>query len=102
MQDVSVEIPEYQEEEGWQPPIITEFAPEDEEDEQAPEKIQSVADVFFMQYIGCIIILTALLIVRILDEPTFRHTTELFLNYSRMPSETWAVQAVEAIRNLWS
>ena len=99
MQDVSVNIPEYQEEEGWQPPVITEFVPE--EDEQAPEKIQSVADVFFMQYIGCIIILTVLLIVRILDEPTFRNTTEIFLNYSRMPSETWAVQAVEAIRNLW-
>ncbi|MEE5992000.1 MAG: hypothetical protein V3G42_02025 [Oscillospiraceae bacterium] len=100
MQDVSVNIPEYQEDEGWQPPMITEFAPE-ETDEQAPEKIQSVADVFFMQYIGCIIILTVLLIIRILDEPTFRHMAELFLNYSRMPSETWAVEAVEAIRNLW-
>ncbi len=100
MQDVSVNIPEYEAEEGWKPPVITEFAPE-EEDEQAPEKIESVADVFFMQYIGCIIILTVLLIVRILDEPAFSHTAEQFLNYSRMPSEQWAVQAVEYICNLW-
>ena len=98
MQDnhVILEIPgQIENEDGeteWQPPVLRHAEPS--------EKIRSrrCADVFFMQYIICIFLLTILFAVRFYDESVFQNTVHLFETYSHAPSEPWLVEFLESIK----
>lgn len=98
--DVILEIPEQLEDEDgeleWQPPVLKKA--------ELTEKkhLQSCADIFFMQYVVCILILTALFAVRIYDESIFQNTVNLFESYSHAPSEPWVEQLISLVKSLWS
>lgn len=93
MEKVTVEIPAHPE--GvWAPPVLHGEPPE--------EKPQSAADVFFAQYVVCILLLTLLLVLRLYDEGAFVQVTETFRSRTAAPSEAWAEAAAAAVRSLWS
>ena len=98
--DVVLEIPEQIEnadgELEWQPPVLRHAEPSEK------KHSQSCADVFFMQYIICIFLLTILFAVRLYDESAFQNAVHLFENYSHAPSEPWMEQLINSIQNLWS
>lgn len=93
--DVILEIPgQTQDESGetaWQPPVLRHAEPS--------EKIRSrsCADVFFMQYVICIFLLTILFAVRLYDESIFQNTVHLFETYSHAPTESWLAGFLELI-----
>lgn len=97
MEDVIVEIPA--EEAEWQPPVL-----KTEVREEQPEtgSGQSVADVFFMQYVICILLMTLLLVVRLYDEALFRSVTDTFQARTHAPSAPWAEELLLMVKNLWS
>lgn len=97
MEDVIVEIPA--EEAEWQPPVLkTELR----EEHPPKESGQSAADVFFMQYVICILLLTLLLVVRLYDEALFKSVTDTFQARTHAPSEPWAEELILMVRGLWS
>ena len=96
-EDTILEIPERTEEEpGWQPPVLTKA--------EIPENphSQSCADVFFVQYIICILLLTALFAVRLYDANVFRDTVNLFDERSHADSEPWILHLIELVKSLWN
>lgn len=99
MEDVIVEIPQPSEETPWEPPVL-----KTEVHEGKPEKkdVQSAADVFFMQYVICILVLTLLLVIRLYDEELFRDVTNTFSERMHAPSVPWAENLVQTVRGLWS
>ena len=101
MDNVIVEIPEG---ETWEPPALTEAQPVAEEPpEPAPSAApDSAADVFFMQYAVCILLLTAVLVLRVLDASTFGNTLETFRNNTACPDEPWVTGLFRYIGSLWS
>ena len=101
MDNVIVEIPEG---ETWEPPALTEAQPVAEEPpEPAPSAApDSAADVFFMQYAVCILLLTALLAVRLFDESVFHSTMETFRTRTQSPAEPWVTELFRFIGSLWS
>ena len=91
------EVPESQEDGAeWQPPVLKKAELSEK------KQLQSCADIFFMQYIICILILTALFAIRIYDESIFQNTVNLFENYSHAPSEIWVEELINWLKNLWS
>ena len=98
MEDVIIEIPEMPqvtEEVTWVPPVIT------EQPQETQPRVQSTADVFFMQYILRILLLTLLLVIRLYDEGVFTEVTESFRSGTAAPSEPWAEAFVTMVQNLW-
>ncbi|MCR4646891.1 MAG: hypothetical protein K5695_16045 [Oscillospiraceae bacterium] len=93
MDNAIIEIPD--DRDTWEPPVVHAVKP-------AEEPPQSPADVFFAQYIVCILLLTVLLILRLYDEGLFDDVTGLFRSRSGAPSEPWAEAAASALRSLWS
>lgn len=94
MEDVIVEIPQAAKD-TWIPPVLTE-KPQEEHG-----RVQSTADVFFMQYMICILLLTLLLVIRLYDEGVFTEVAENFRNSTAAPSEPWAESFLTMVRNLW-
>ncbi|MDE5767801.1 MAG: hypothetical protein K2H29_03765 [Oscillospiraceae bacterium] len=92
---VILEIPgQIENEEGeteWQPPVLRHAEPS--------EKIRSrrCVDVFFMQYVICIFLLTILFAVRLYDESIFQNAVHLFETYSHAPTEPWLAGFLEWI-----
>jgi len=96
-EEIILEIPEPSEDSpGWQPPeLIKAEIPE-------KENTQSCADVFFVQYVICILLLTALFSVRLYDENVFRNTVKLFQAQTHADSEPWVLSLIALVKNLWS
>lgn len=98
--EIILEIPEQIEtEEGeseWQPPVLKKAELTEK------KQLQSCADVFFIQYITCVLILTALFAIRIYDESIFQNAINLFENYSHAPSEIWIEELINWVKNLWN
>lgn len=94
-EEVILEIPEQDEEfPEWQPPILKKA--------EIPEKKQSCADIFFMQYVICIVLLTILFSVRLWDGQSFQNAVDQFEAYTHMPSEPWVLTAIEWVKQLWN
>lgn len=91
MEEVIVEIPE---EQRWEPPVLTEETP-------APEEHSSPADVFFMQYAVCIIVLTTLLILRLCDNAAYTSVTDTFREQSSAPDLPWTQALIDLVGSLW-
>ena len=93
MEEAMVEIPGTEAENGWQPPVV----------KAAPEAPPCpAADVFFMQYAVCILLLTAVLVLRVLDAGAFGNTMETFRDHTACPDEPWVTGLFWYIGSLWS
>ena len=91
MEEVIVEIPE---EQHWEPPVLMESEPE-------PTERSSPADVFFMQYAVCIIVLTTLLILRLCDHDAYTSVTDTFREHSSAPDLPWTQSLMDLAGGLW-
>ncbi len=96
MEETKIEIPEITEESGWQPPIIQ------QEKTKRRQKTQHCTDVFFVQYVICILLLTGLFAVKIYNESLFSGLLTQFCSQTQAPSEPWAQAAAEQLQDLWS
>jgi hypothetical protein len=90
MNDVIVEIPE---EQSWEPPVLRESDPEPEH--------HSMADIFFMQYAVCILVLTTLLLLRLFDQSAYTQVTDTFRTQSSAPDLPWTEQLFGLAGSLW-
>ncbi|MBE6875933.1 MAG: hypothetical protein E7496_04295 [Ruminococcus sp.] len=94
--EIILEIPEQNpgEEEAseWIPPEKTEV----------PEKKQSCADVFFIQYIICIVVLTILFAVRLWDVQSFQNAVNQFESATHADSLPWILDIIEQVKQLWN
>ena len=95
MEQVIVDIPQVQDEPKWTPPAV-------ELQEEPGERVQSAADVFFMQYAVCILLLTALLLLRLCDREAGDSVTAAFRAQSSAPDAPWVTQFMALIGGLWS
>jgi len=94
-ENVVLEIPELNEDSPeWMPPVLKK--------EKVPEKKQSCADIFFMQYVICIIILTILFSVRLWDGQSFQEAVHQFSEYTHADSESWLISLIEQVKQLWN
>lgn len=90
MEEVIVEIPE---EQHWEPPVLTK--------EAENEEPSSPADVFFMQYAVCILVLTALLVLRLCDQSAYTSVTDTFREQTSAPDLPWTQQLIALVGSLW-
>lgn len=90
MEQVIVDIPK---EETWKPPVLRE--------EDIPEDHTSAADVFFMQYAVCILVLTAVLFLRLLDQSACSSVVGTFREQSAAPDLPWTDALISLIAGLW-
>ena len=93
MEQVIVDIPK--EAETWEPPVLRTETPE-------PETQPSAADVFFMQYAVCILVLTALLILRLCDQNAYADVLGTFRAQSAAPDLPWTDALVTFVGSLWN
>ena len=96
--EVILEIPEQNPEDEktseWIPPVLKKAEP--------PEKKQSCADVFFIQYIICIVILTILFSVRLWDVQSFQNVVNQFESEMHKESLPWVLDIIERVKQLWN
>ena len=97
-EEVILEIPQQDENQDsaeWQPPVLRK--------EPIPEKkLQSCADVFFVQYLICIILLTIIFSVKLWDEQSFQNVVNQFSEQIHKPSELWVLSLIEWVKQLWN
>ncbi|MBR1528210.1 MAG: hypothetical protein IJ642_02770 [Oscillospiraceae bacterium] len=94
-ENVVLEIPELNEDSPeWVPPVLKK--------EEVPEKKQSCADVFFMQYVVCMIVLTVLFSVRLWDEQSFQEAVSQFSVQIHADSESWLIALIGQVEQLWN
>ncbi len=91
MAEVIVDIPN--ESENWEPPVLCE-KPEQEETHRA-------ADVFFMQYTACILVLTALFLLRLCDQNAYGGVVDTFRAQTSEPDLPWVSQLIALVGELW-
>ncbi|MBR1554090.1 MAG: hypothetical protein IJ644_01715 [Oscillospiraceae bacterium] len=96
--EVILEIPEQNPEEEeaseWIPPVLKKA--------ENSHKKQSIADVFFIQYIICIVILTVLFSVRLWDEQSFQNAVNQFESATHAESLPWVLDIIEQVKQLWN
>lgn len=93
MEETVMEIPERTKGEEWQPPVLK---------RQRTDSQQSMADVFFVQYAVCILLLTVLFVIRLCDEEMFRTILVQFRTRTHAGTEEWILQLAEFLHQLWS
>ena len=99
-EDVILEIPEQENSENdelqeWTPPVLRKV--------KIPvRKQQSCADVFFIQYVVCIVILTILFSVRLWDEQSFQNAVQEFVQGIHADSEPWVLSFIVWVKSLWN
>lgn len=96
MEETIIEIPQTDPEEGWQPPVLAHAEPDKR------RKQQRYSDVFFIQYVICLLLVTGVYIIRLLDGTCFERITQLFLDLTHMPTMMWITEAFAFIQNLWN
>ncbi len=96
MEETIIEIPQTDPEEGWQPPVLTYAEPDKK------RKEQRYSDVFFIQYVICLLLVTGVYIIRLLDGTCFERITKLFLDLTHAPTPAWITEAFAFIQNLWN
>ena len=97
-EEVVLEIPEQnpteEKPEEWIPPVLRKS--------EIPEKKQSCADVFFMQYLVCIIVLTILFSVRLWDGQSFQNAVAIFNTQIHAESAQWILDFLEWVKQFWN
>ncbi|MBR7083759.1 MAG: hypothetical protein IKI37_01030 [Oscillospiraceae bacterium] len=97
-EDVILEIPEQEDSENdelpeWTPPVLRKT--------EIPER-QSCADIFFIQYVVCIVILTILFSVRLWDEQSLQNAVHEFVQGIHADSEPWVLSFIAWVKSLWN
>lgn len=96
MEETVIEIPEAAPEEGWQPPVLT------QQKSEKPPKIQSCADVFFIQYVVCILLLTAVFAIRYYDRALCDSMLTGFQEQTHAPTEVFVTELIAFLQSQWS
>lgn len=96
MEETVIEIPESAPEEGWQPPVLT------HEIKEKPKSSQRCSDVFFIQYVICILLITAFFVIRCADQELGERTAEHFVDQSHAPTAEFAVELIDFLKTRWS
>lgn len=96
MEETIIEIPQTDPEEGWQPPVLTHAEPDKK------RKEQRYSDVFFIQYVICLLLVTAIYVICLLDGTCFERITQHFLELTHAPAPAWITEAFTFIQNLWN
>ena len=55
-----------------------------------------------MQYTICILLLTAVLVLRLLDDAAYTEVADTFARRTAAPDTGWAAAALDYIRTLWA
>ncbi len=97
MEETIIEIPEQKTEGTWEPPILSH-----REASQRPGKQQSCADVFFAQYVICILLLTAVFLIKLYEPKLYETILEQFTVQISAPDEEWAARFMEYLKSKWS
>lgn len=95
MEETVIEIPEASPEEGWQPPVVTsrEIGPQ--------TKIQRYTDVFFIQYVVCMLLVTAFLVINLLDRSLGDSLGQTFLSRCHAPTNEQISELFLFLQNQW-
>ena len=96
MEETVIEIPETTPEEGWQPPVLT------HEVSEKPKSSQRCSDVFFVQYVVCILLITAFFVIRFADAEMGERTAQHFLEQSHAPTAEFAEELIGFLKSKWS
>lgn len=98
MDAVMIEIPDAVSDGSWEPPVIS------HRQCSKPQHTDrsSWADVFFAQYTVCILLLTAVLVLRLEASQTYAQIITAFAADITAPDEAWVHALIERARTLWS
>lgn len=96
MVETIIEIPASHEDDGWQPPVLTRI------DCQHPKAAQRITDVFFIQYVTCVLLVLAVWMLGFCDSTLGNHVLHEFNTQSHAPSPPLVVQTVSLFESLWS
>ncbi len=96
MDETIIEIPEADPEEGWQPPVLT------QEHTEPPRSSQRVSDVFFIQYVICLLVITAFFTVRCFAPDLAQNALDSFFTNTHAPSEAFAEALLAHLQSRWS
>lgn len=97
MEEIRIEIPQETEENGtWQPPVLTKAEP------SGRKSMQNCADVFFMQYVLCVLIVTAVLTIRFFNAPLYETLITQFCAHTQSPTESAVEQVIALVQAQWS
>ncbi len=97
MPETIIEIPDLQQGENWVPPVIME-----QTDSFAPAQKRSCIDIFFAQYAICIILITVVLLLRLLDPISAAEAESRFVSAITQPDASWVRTLAEALSSLWN
>ncbi len=96
MDETIIEIPEADPEEGWQPPVLT------QEHSEVPRSAQRVSDVFFIQYVICLLVITAFFTVRCFAPELAQNALDGFFSHTHTPTEAFAESLLARLQSAWS
>ncbi len=96
MEETVIEIPEAGEEEGWQPPVLTHRKPD-----KLPKK-RSCSDVFFIQYVICILLVTAFFAIRLYDKSLGDSVLEEFRVHTHTADAPFVGWLAAFFQNQWN
>ncbi|MBR4100545.1 MAG: hypothetical protein IKK51_01540 [Oscillospiraceae bacterium] len=96
MEETIIEIPNDTQEDGWQPPVLTHVI-----SDKKPE-IQRLTDVFFIQYVVCILLVLAVFILRFCDKTLGNNVLMHFDTQSHVPTAACIAQFIEFLQSIWS
>ncbi len=96
MEETIVEIAEASPEEGWQPPTLT------HQHAQKPHGSQTCADVFFIQYIVSVLLLTAVFVIRYYDASLCERMLTEVGQQTHAPTEACITALIDLLRSNWS
>lgn len=79
MDETIIEIPQPDTQEGWQPPTLT------QNPDAKPRDTQRVSDVFFIQYVICLLLITAFFTARCFAPEYTADAAQAFLAHTHAP-----------------
>lgn len=95
MEETIIEIPDAAEEEGWQPPVLTHVI-----HDKKPE-IQRLTDVFFIQYVISILLVTAVFVIRFCDRTLGNDVLMQFETQMHEPTAAWIADMITFFQMQW-
>ena len=96
MEETIIEIPDAAGEDGWKPPVLTHVI-----SDKKPE-IQRLTDVFFIQYVICILLVIAVFVIRFCNRSLGNNALLQFETLSHAPTAAWIADLITSIQTLWS
>ena len=96
MEETMIEIPDAPLEDGWQPPMLTHIIHERKKD------TQRLTDVFFIQYVTCVLLVMAVFVLRFCDRTMFCTVVTDFYAQSHSSTAAFVEVLIGFFQTLWS